>query len=140
MDEMADQIRNAVGGADWDFQVSPRMLLKPTTPSIDVLVGPRARGNDAAGFGDLFGEHLFIVRARVAPNDHEANQDLMLDLLDDESDICIAAALLDDPTLNGSATSMDIQEITGFIPDPAVDGTVWHISCHWSVLVIPARS
>jgi hypothetical protein len=140
MDEMATAIRTALAGADEDYQVEGRMILNPTTPSIDVYPGDPSRGDDSAGFVDLNGEHIFTVRARVSTNDHEANQNILIDLMDDENDLCIAAALEDDPTLNGHASSVFVRQVTGYVLYPTLDGAGVHIGCQWTVEVIPARS
>lgn len=140
MDEMADAIRTGLAGADWDFQVEPRMVLKPTTPCIDIFPGDPSREEESGGYGDISGEHIFNVRARVDVVDHEANQEILLALLDDEGDLCLAAALLDDETLGGTVTSIWFQSISGFVLFPAPDGTVAHIGCLWRTVVIPARS
>ena len=140
MDEMADTIRAVVAGADWDIQVEPRMVLNPTTPSIDIYPGDPSRDPETAAFGDIDGGHWFNVRARVSPNDHEANQEVLLAFLDDEDDLSIGAALMDDPTLNGHASGMGMESPSGFVLFPTVTGTEVHIGVLWRVLVIPARS
>jgi hypothetical protein len=62
--------------------------------------------------------------------------------MDDESDLSIAAALLDDPTLNGHASSLDVPEDrrTGYVLFPAIDGASVYLGCQWTVVLIPARS
>jgi len=140
MDEMAEKITTAVAANDWDVQVEPRMILNPTPPSVDIFPGDPSSGDDAAGFGDVSGEELFTVRARVAPTDHEANQDILLEFMDDLGDLSIAAAVLDDPTLNGHASGMHMVSKSGYVLEPKLDGSGFHIGCRWVFMVIRAQS
>lgn len=144
MDEMADQIRSALAGADWDFQVEPRMVLSPTPPAIDIYPADPARDLDTRAHGQTSehteGGHIFNVRARVAPNDHEANQEVLLALMDDEDDLCLVQALYDDPTLGGHASDVSLLNESGFVLVPTIDGANVHIGLIWTFLVIPARS
>jgi hypothetical protein len=144
LDEMADQIRSAMTGADWDIQVEPRMVLNPTPPAIDIYPADPSRDGDTAAFGetaaDVGGGHWINVRARVAPNDHEANQEVLLALKDDEDDLCLVQAVYDDPTLGGHVADVDLASESGFVLVPTVDGSNVHIGVIWRFLVIPARS
>lgn len=115
---MADQIRDALDDVtDVDVQVEPRMVSAPTPPTIDMHPGDLSRGTEAMSFG-LNGEHLFTVRARVDENDADANQDLLLAFMDDINPLSVAMALLDDPTLGGLATDLDVVDPTGFVIYP----------------------
>lgn len=137
MDELADQIRAiVVAVTDVDVQVEPRMVMNPTTPSIDIYPSPEAREAGTAGFSDLAGAYLLTVRARVDPSDHDSAQDLLLAFMDDEDDLCIAAAIEDDPTLNGLASSVDVVSSTGF--GVFADGA--YLGCQWTVRIINATS
>jgi hypothetical protein len=141
MDQMATQIRETLDDVtDVTFQVEGRMILNPTPPTIDIYPGDPSRGTDSAGYEDILGEHLFTVRARVNPTDNEANQDLLLDLMDDEHDLSIPAALYTDETLAGTVTGLDVRNVSGFVLVPMADGTGVHIGCLWTVAAIPARS
>lgn len=118
LDAMADQIRTAMADVtDIDVQVEPRMVSAPSPPTIDMYPGDVSRGTEAAAFG-VEGEFLFTVRARVNENDANANQDLLLALMDDVNDLSIALALLDEPTLGGLATSLDCVDPTGYVLYP----------------------
>lgn len=140
MDGMAAKITAALAGAPWPIQVRGRMIVNPTPPSIDIFPGDPSRGNDLTGFGDVMGELIFTVRARVTTADNEAGQDLMLAFMDDEHDYCIAAALEADQTLNGLAASVDASDMSGMIPflDPGGEGSL--LGCQWTVLVVNAPS
>lgn len=139
-DAIADNIRDALSSADEDFQVEGFMLLNPTTPAVDVYLADPSRGSEAAGFEDVDGEHIFTVRVRVSPNDHEANQGLLYDLCDDESDLSIENALMDDPTLNGHASSIHVTAVSGHVLVPTIDGASVHLGVLWTVQVVAARS
>jgi hypothetical protein len=139
-DEMATIIRAAVTGHGIDIEVSGRPVLNPTPPAIDIWPGDPSKGNEAAGFGDMAGEDMWTVRLRLAVNDYEANQDLLFNFMDQESDLCVPIALLDEPTLNGYATSLDVRSFSGVVQFVDVNGITTHIGCQWGFLVIPARS
>jgi hypothetical protein len=144
LDEMADQIRTALAGADWEFQVEPRMVLSPTTPSIDIYPADPARADDLASFGadaaDMQRGYWVNVRARVAPNDHESGQEVLLELKDDMSELCLVQALYDDPTLNGQAVDVELDNETGFTLFSDLDPAKVYIGVLWRFLVIPAHS
>jgi len=137
MDELADQIRAAVVAVtDIDIQVEPRMVMSPSPPSIDIYPAPDSRDTTSAGYGDLDGAYMLTVRARVDPSDHDAGQDVLLAFMDDEDDLCIAAAIEDDPTLNGLAASVDVVSTSGF--GSFADGA--YVGCQWTVRIINATS
>lgn len=144
MDEMANQIRTALTGADWDFQVEPRMVLNPTTPSIDIYPADPANDAELGSFADTYANaaegHMLNVRARVSPTDHEANQEVLLALMDPDDDLCLVQAIYDDPTLGGFAADVNLANESGFVLVPTIDGAGVHIGVLWRFLVIPARS
>lgn len=98
-----------------EWQVVGRLNANPTSPSIDIYPADPFRSTDAAGFGETSGALLFTVRARISTQDNEAAQDTLLELMDDESAYCVAAALMDDQTLNGLASSVDVEGPSGFV-------------------------
>lgn len=112
---MADQIRAhyAAEITDLDIQVEPRIVFNPTPPTIDLQPNTPARDADSAGFGEVDGAFRFYVRLRVA-GDEEAQQELLFAAMDETDDMCVANALLDDPTLNGYAASVFVEAPTGF--------------------------
>lgn len=116
MDEMADTLRTAYSGLDVDIQVEPRLVLNPTPPCIDIYPADTQRGTETAGFtaSGVDGELLFTVRARVSTADSEAGQDLLLAMMDDENDLCIAVPLSSDPTLGGLTSDLFVQPGTGY--------------------------
>jgi hypothetical protein len=141
MDEMAAQIRGVLADVtDVAVQVEPRMILSPTPPSIDLYPGESSRDAASAAFDDVNGGYLFTVRARIDTRDNTAGQDLLLAFMDDTDDLCLALALLDDPTLNGLAASIDVRDPTGYIvyPEPTGEGA-W-LGFQFTALVIAAES
>ena len=129
--------------ADWDIQVEPTMVLNPTPPAIDMYPGDPSTGT-VAGHGETYADiddgFLLNIRARVSPNDNIANQEVLLELLDPESDISLVQSLYDDPSLGGRASDINLTQTSGFVLVPKVDGSAVHIGVIWSFLVIPARS
>jgi hypothetical protein len=60
--------------------------------------------------------------------------------MDDEDDLCLMAALFEEPTLGGNAYSIGLESTTGFVLFPTADGSGAHIGSLWRVQVIPAKS
>jgi hypothetical protein len=140
LDEMADKIRDAVAGSDWDFQVEPWLVLNPTTPCVDMWPGAPPTEDETAGFGDPVGAKVFTVRARVSSADTDAGRDQMLALMDVTRDESVIIALLDDPTLNGLASSIDLLTTSGLVPVPTLDGVGAYLGCLWTFLVVDVDS
>lgn len=133
-----------VAEADWDIQVEPTMILNPSPPAIDMYPADPSTSPDSGSFGETYpemAEGFWVnVRARVAPNDNIANQEVLLELLDPASDISVVQALYDDPTLNGVAADVNLESTSGFVLVPKVDGSAVHIGVIWRFLILPARS
>lgn len=140
LDEMAATIRTAVNSDDIDVQVEPRIVGSPSTPSIDMHLGSGpATDESTAGFVDAQGGFRITVRARVQTNDSEANQDFLVDLMDDQTDVSLINALYDDPTLNGLASSISMESVTGHTYIPGAGGDVF-LGCVWVFTVLRAES
>lgn len=147
LEAMADQIREALVAASsgWTFQVEPNYIANPTPPSIDVYLGDPGRElTETSSFGetdaDSAGGEWISVRARVAAVDKGSQQSILVALADPESDVSIVQALYDDPTLGGIASDLTLENRSGMIPFPTLDGGAWHFGILWRFLVIPARS
>lgn len=144
LDAMADQIRTVLTDVDWDFQVEPRMVLNPSAVCIDMYPGDPATDLEVASFAgaleDMSAGFVFNVRARVSPNDHEAGQEILLELGDPASDLSLVQALYDDPTLNGIASDVNLTSESGFTVFTDIDPTKVYLGVLWRFLVIPARS
>lgn len=141
MDAVADQIRTVVAGVtDVDVQVEPRLVLNPSPPTVDIYPGDPGRDEPSAAFDDISGGYLLTMRARVSTADHTAGQDLLLAFMDDQNDLSLGAALEDDPTLNGNASSVHVQGQTGYVlfPDSGGEGAL--LGCQWTVLVLTGES
>lgn len=140
LDEMANSIRTAMEATDVDVQVEGRMILNPTPPTVDVYPGDPSIDPALAAFGEELGGELITVRVRVSTADHEAGQDLLLALMDDQDELSLVQAIFDDPTLNGTAASVHIPSRSGYalFPVPAGDGAL--LGCTFNVVVVKARS
>lgn len=112
MDELGSTLTDVLSS---EWQVVPRLNANPTSPSVDIYPADPFRSTEEAGFGEISGALFFTVRARVSTLDNDAAQDLLLELMDDESSYCVAAALMDDQTLNGLASSVDVDGPSGFV-------------------------
>jgi hypothetical protein len=142
LDEMAAMIEGAAQAAaagDYgELQVSGRRNFNPTPPSIDMWPGDpfRAEPDPFTGFQEVQGSLLFTVRARVTTVDNGAGQELLLRLMDEEDDIGIAFALMDDQSLNGLAGSVNVEANTGYIAYLEGDEPRPLLGCEWRVRVI----
>jgi hypothetical protein len=145
LEAAGDQIRDTMASeSDWDIQVEDTMILNPTPPAIDLYPADPSTDTESGNFGESWAEidqgYWVNVRARVAPNDNVANQEVLIELMDPESDMSLVQALYDDPTLGGHAADVSLVNQTGFVLVPKVDGSAVHIGVVWRFLVIPARS
>lgn len=137
---VADQIRSHYTAqvTDLDVQVEPRLVFNPTPPTIDIMPNTPARDPDTEGMGDVHGAYRFFVRLRVA-GDEEAQQELLYAAMDETDDLCLALALLDEPTLNGYADSVNVEAPTGFeIAQDLVEKPL--LSVRFPVTIIAADS
>ena len=143
MDEMADTIRSAVTGLGVEVQVEGRLNPEPShTPSIDIYPGlDPLYDSSTAGFVDIGDEGAlrFTVRCRVQPTDHAENQDILLELMDDQTDASIANALLDDMTINGTVSDVHLESVSGYVLIPSASGEAY-IGCLWRFMVVRGHS
>lgn len=137
MDAMADQIRGVLDDVtDVAVQVEPRWVVNPTPPCIDMYPADPSTDQELRAFGDLMGEPLFTVRARVDMSDSTASQDLLLALMDETDPLSVAAAL-EEGDLDGLAASVDVRSRSGYVR--VVEGGDY-LGCLWQVLVTRATS
>jgi hypothetical protein len=138
---MKAQLDGALTGLG--VQVIATRTFNPTVPTIDIYPPDDSipEPEDALGFGQIVGEETIVwaVRARVNTADYEAGQLLLLEFADPASSYCVAAALEDEPTLNGYVSSVNVGSPTGhrFYSD-AGEGP--HLGIQWRVEVINATS
>lgn len=137
---MADQIRNVLENADMTVQVEPRMVIVPTPLTVDIYPADVARDSQSAAFNDVNGGYLFIVRSRINTPDFAAAYDVLMQTMDDQDDLCVPLALLDDTTLNGNAQTLDVLDPTGLRAYERVDGTGADLGWQFTCNVIAARS
>lgn len=141
VDEMADQIRSTLEAVDTiEVQVEPRMVLNPSPLTIDIYPGDLARDGQSAAFDDVSGGYFITVRARINTADFDSAYDILLALMDDDDDLCLGVALVDEPTLNGYATSLDVRDVTGLRAYESLSGEGAHLGFQFTVLVIAAES
>lgn len=141
MTAAANQIRDVLDDVtDVDVQVEPRMVLNPTPPTVDIYPGDAARDSESAAFDDIDGAYLLTVRARVNTADQDAGQDLLLAFMDDEDELCLGLALMDDPTLNGTCGSIDIRNVSGYrlFEHPSGDGA--YLGFQFTLVALYAKS
>lgn len=137
---VADQIRAALEAADvLDVQVEPRRLWQPSPPVIDIYRADPAGDDEHAGMGDAQGATVLVVRARVLATDGDANQDLLDDFADPEHELSITAAILDDVTLGGWATDVDVSPASGDRLYETPDGK-FYPGVEWQVTILHVPS
>lgn len=137
---MADNIRDAIDGIDWDIQVEPWMVISPSPITVDMFPSDPPEDRDRAGFGDLEGPRIFTVRARTNTPDDGATRDVLLSLMDIEDDHSVHMALTDDQTLNGLASQVIVTGGTGLAAFPTPDGMGAYLGVQWTVEVLDLRS
>lgn len=136
---LADQLRDAYSSiTDLDVQVEPGMIYNATPPSVDVWPGTPGRDEQSAAFDDINGGYNFVVRVRVS-GDEYAQQRLLIQFMDDTNDLCVAEALMEDPTLNGLAASLYVGTPTGWQLYPDLT-PIPLLGVQWPVLVIAGQS
>lgn len=136
---LADQLRTAYASVtDLDVQVEPGMVYNASPPTVDVWPGTPGRDEFTAAFDDISGGYNFVVRVRVS-GDEYAQQRLLIQFMDDTNDLCVAAVLMEDPTLNGLAASVDVGTPTGWQLYPDLTPTPL-LGVQWPVLVIAGQS
>lgn len=137
---MAEQIRNTLQAVNTiDVQVEPRMVLNPSPLTIDIYPGDIARDAQSAAFDDD-GGYLLTVRARINTPDFDAAYDVLLSLMDDDDPLCLAFALLDEPTLGGYAAGMDVRDATGLRAYETLNGEGAFLGFQFTTIVLPAKS
>ena len=142
MDELAQVLREEVGGPlstdGIDAEIEARLVMSPSEAVVlDVYPSAPSRDSEAVAFGDLSGFYVVTVRARVTVTDDANAQDILVDMIDDEHDLSVAAAVESDQTLNGYATqvAVDPDSFSGLLE---FGNTM--VGCTWRVLVGAAVS
>jgi hypothetical protein len=142
LDELAQVLREEVGGPlstdGIDAEIEARLVMSPSEAVVlDVYPSAPSRDSEAAAFGDLSGFYVLTVRARVTVTDDANAQDILVDMIDDEHDLSVAAAVESDQTLNGYATqvAVDPDSFSGLLE---FGNTM--VGCTWRVLVGAAVS
>lgn len=137
---LADQIREALDAVEiLPVQVEPRMVITPSPLTIDIYPSDPARDAATASFDDD-GGYLLTVRARINAPDFDSAYDLLIALMDDEDDLCLAQTILDDPTLNGHATDVAIFDYTGLRAYESLSSEGGYLGFQLTANVLPARS
>ena len=141
LEQIAETLRTDIGAtlaADGiDVEIEPRLVMTPSEALVlDVYPGAPARDSEAAAFGDISGFYVVTVRARANVNDAGEAQDILRDMIDDQHDLSVAAAL-DSSLLNGYATQVvvDPDAFSGLL-----EFTGPMVGCTWRVLVGAAVS
>jgi hypothetical protein len=140
-DALVEQIRNVTETVtDYPVQVERGYLFNPTPPSVDVYFGDVARDALSAAFDDVSGGYLFTVRARASTADSDAGQEILWRFADDTDELCLALAILDDPTLNGYASDVDVRDFTGLRGYEHPSGQGWFLGFQFTTLVLAGES
>ena len=143
LEQMATVLRTEIGAtlaADGiDVEIEPRLVMSPSEALvIDLYPGGPSRDSEAAAFGDLSGFYVITVRARANVNDSGEAQDILRDMIDDQHDLSVAAAL-DSSLLNGYATQV-VVDPDGFSGLLEFNPGSPMVGCTWRVLVGAAVS
>lgn len=140
LDELANSVRDAIDGIDWEIQVEPWLVIHPTPITIDMFPADPPSDEETAGFGDLEGGRFFTVRARTNTPDDSSTRDILLALMDIEDEHSVHRALVSDQELNGLATQVVVTGGTGLSAFPTPDGAGAYLGVQWTVEVMDVRS
>lgn len=135
-DALSDAIADALEGSD--IQVYPRAVTYPGGTCVDLLPGGVARSATEQAFGELSGGIIVNVRVRTSTADSDGSQNELLNLMDEEHEWSILAALEDGGDFGGLVDSLGFSDPTGFQGFPFGDGEL--IGFVQPILVLPARS
>ncbi len=138
--QLAAQIETVTEASDHEIAVYPGMLFNPSTTAIDIYPNDPFRDTETGSMGRPDGGYRFIVRARTGLNDLDSGQEILLELMDDEDDLCLAHAIGDEPTLGGMAEDVFVSEPSGFRPYRDLGGEGTMAGVEWNVLVLAAQS
>lgn len=139
LDEITTAVRAELASLTFPIQVERGMVLNPTPPTVDIYVTDPSRDFTTAAYGDVAGAYQITLRARVTTADNDAGQDLLISFMDDTDPLCLPLALLTDPTLNGTAASVDLVSVSGHRAYETPSGDA-HLGAQWDFIVTPARS
>src|SRR6185369_12554927 len=132
MQALANQIDSTLGGTAQiidGLQVTPLLNWNPTPPSIDVY--PATPFQEPIAFGPGNNDMNFTVRARVNTPDTEGAQELLLEMMDPRGTASVALAILDDHTLGGTVSYVNVEGPSdyGVFVEPSGAGA--YLSCTW---------
>lgn len=136
---LADQIRTSLNGAssNLDFQVEPRFLLAPSEITIDMYPSlDRSDDQEFAAFSEEIGAELVTVRARIANAANDETYDILLDLMDDQTDISVIQAVASDRTLNGAVATSRLNGRSGLVAFPDLSGEANWLGCEWNYVIV----
>ena len=144
--DIVDELASVVSGVlddqtDYPIEVRPRRAVSVTsTPIVDIYPGDSPRFTDSAGYRLLTdqGGYQLTIRTRIS-GDVDAQQDLLLEFMDDASPLSLAAAVTDDPTLNGLASGVSAQDPTGHVLYEEGDAGAL-LGFQFTCVVLPAES
>jgi hypothetical protein len=140
MTALSDQIRSELCGTATplieQLQTYPLLTFNPTPPSVDIY--PAEVFQEGLAFGKGNNTIFLTVRARVAPADQEAGQELLLSMMDPQATTSLAQAVLSDRTLGAKVERVDVDGPTnyGIFVDPGAQGEAL-LGCTWRVRVTP---
>lgn len=133
MGAIADQIEAALSPSVPGVQVDPKLNFNPTPPCIDVYPADPFMEQTAMPVASQ--EVTFVIRARVTTADHEAGQDLLLDLLDPRGSSSLAAALAADSTFSGAVADSAVDSPSGYIVYESPGGSGALLGSEWRLRV-----
>jgi hypothetical protein len=138
VEALADQINAEVAAQDLAgeaLQVWPYLVLNPTPPCVDIY--PADPFSEQNSYGPLDERDVwFTVRARVAPADVDASQQLLYQLMDSRADTSVMAAILADRTLGGRISDLSPAGPTGIIVYTPIQNEGYLVGCEWRTRVI----
>ena len=147
LDALAEQLEdNLTPPSGVQLHIEGRGFSIAETPAIDMII-PAATGLEEglAGFGTYtrYGAFQILIRARVGTADIIGGEDLLLDMMDEEGDMSIVAALDADRTLGGAVDSLTWGRgwpWSGFQDFPLSDGSGILLGSTMPIVVVTHQS
>lgn len=142
-DALADQIAGYLASVtDITIHVESHWFETAELPAIDIYhtAANGLEGIGVGGMGELMPADFFNIRVRVSAAALDEGQRLLYDLVDEETDLSIVAALDSDHTLGGLAFDVAWGEWSGIRDFPDLNSDGVFIGETLPIMVLKARS
>lgn len=133
---IAQQLADAIGSVTTEFddlQVVPFLWFNPTVPAVDIY--PADPSQEDLAFGRTPRTILWTVRARVGSTDSDAQQAVLLRLMEPYGPSSVRAAILYDRTLADTVENVKVDGPGGYQLYDDIGGSGRLLGVEWTVRV-----